>query len=50
LDAGVSIYALGQDLALRGFTPHKLLAGVCPADYWQLIDLFEKPTRVVGAV
>lgn len=50
LAAGISIYALGEDLALRGFTPNKVFAGVCLADYSQLLDLFEQHTRVIGAL
>lgn len=50
LQAGVSIYALGEDLALRGFAPQKLCAGIRIADYPQLIDLFEQHTRVIGAL
>ncbi|MBI4671897.1 MAG: DsrE family protein [Chloroflexi bacterium] len=50
LQAGVSMYALGEDLALRGFTPQKLYAGIQVADYPQLLDLFEQHARVIGAL
>jgi sulfur relay protein TusB/DsrH len=50
LNAGVSMYALGEDLALRGFDPSKLPDGVCVADYVLLVDLFDQHTRVIGAL
>jgi sulfur relay protein TusB/DsrH len=50
LKAGVSMYALGEDLALRGFDPSKLPDGVRVADYAQLVDLFDQHTRVIGAL
>jgi sulfur relay protein TusB/DsrH len=50
LNAGVSMFALGEDLALRGFDPSKLLDGVRVADYAQLVDLFDQHTRVIGAL
>lgn len=50
LPKGLSVYALGEDLALRGFTPSKLWDGVRVADYAQLVDLFEQHPRVIGAL
>ncbi len=50
LGAGVALYALGEDLALRGFTPSKLWDGVRVADYAQLVDLFDQHPRVIGAL
>lgn len=50
LEAGISVYALGEDLALRGFTPSKLRNGACVVDYSQLVDLFDKHRRVIGAL
>ncbi len=50
LGAGISVYALGEDLALRGFTPAKLRNGIRMADYSQLIDLFDRHSRVIGAL
>jgi sulfur relay protein TusB/DsrH len=50
LDTGISVYALGEDLALRGFTPAKLRNGIRVADYAKLIELFDQYSRVIGAL
>jgi len=50
LAADIPIYALGEDLAMRGFTPLKLWEGIQVADYNELVDLFEQHTRVIGAL
>ncbi len=50
LNAGVSMYVLGEDLALRGFNPLKLTDGIRVADYAQLVELFEQHSRVIGAL
>ncbi|MBI5651024.1 MAG: DsrE family protein [Chloroflexi bacterium] len=47
---GISVYALGEDLAMRGFTQTNLRDGICIADYAQMVDLFETHTRVIGAL
>src|SRR5574337_461571 len=39
LHAGITTYALGEDLQLRGFAPATLRDGVQLADYAQLVDL-----------
>ena len=46
----IACYALGEDLALRGFTPLKLREQVLVADYGRLVDLFDQHTRVIGAL
>lgn len=46
----IACYVLGEDLALRGFTPLKLRAQVQVADYARLADLFAQHTRVIGAL
>lgn len=50
LGAGISVYALPEDLAMRGFTPFKLRDGIHVADYAQLVDLLEQHSRVIGAL
>ncbi len=50
LGAGIPLYALGEDLRMRGFADSKLWYGVRVADYAQLVDLFDTHTRVVGAL
>ena len=50
LPSDISCYVLGEDLALRGFTPLKLHKQVQVADYAQLVDLFDQHARVIGAL
>lgn len=50
LSAGITIYALNEDLAMRGFTASKLRDGIQLGDYGQLVDLFDQHTRVIGAL
>ncbi|MEW6404314.1 MAG: DsrH/TusB family sulfur metabolism protein [Chloroflexota bacterium] len=50
LPRGIGCYVLGEDLALRGFTPLKLREQFQVADYAQLVDLFDQHTRVIGAL
>ncbi len=50
LPHNIGCYVLGEDLALRGFTPLKLREPVQVADYAQLVDLFDQHPRVIGAL
>lgn len=50
LSNDIALYALAEDLHLRGFAPAALGTGVRAADYAQLVDLFAQHTRVVGAL
>ena len=50
LQAGMTMYALNEDLALRGFAPDALRDGVRIADYAQLVELFEQHEQVIGAL
>lgn len=50
LPSDIGCYVLGEDLALRGFTPLKLREQVQVADYTQLVALFAQHTRVIGAL
>lgn len=50
LGAGISVYALGEDLQMRGFAESALWYGVRVADYAQLADLFDAHARVIGAL
>lgn len=50
LQAGLTMYALNEDLALRGFAPDALREGVCVVDYARLVELFEQHEQVIGAL
>ena len=50
LQAGMTMYALNEDLALRGFLSDALRDGVRIADYAQLVELFEQYKQVIGAL
>jgi sulfur relay protein TusB/DsrH len=50
LQSGISVYALDEDLALRGLTEAKLWEGLCVANYTELVDLMDRHARVVGAL
>ena len=50
LPSDIGCYVLGEDLALRGFTPLKLREQVQVADCARLVDLFDQHTRVIGAL
>lgn len=50
LPPGMTMYALNEDLALRGFAPDALRDGVRIADYAQLVELFEQYDQVIGAL
>jgi sulfur relay protein TusB/DsrH len=50
LSAGVTIFALNEDLSMRGFSAAELWDGIQAADYGRLVDLFDQHTRVIGAL
>ena len=50
LNAGVSLYSLVEDLALRGYAASNLWDGIQAGDYGQLVDLFDRHTRVIGTL
>lgn len=50
LQAGITTFALSEDLMLRGFAREALWEGIPTADYTQLIDLFDQHEQVLGAL
>ena len=50
LQAGMTMYALNEDLALRGFALDTLRDGVRVADFAQVVELFEQHDQVIGAL
>jgi sulfur relay protein TusB/DsrH len=50
LQAGITTFALSEDLMLRGFAREALWEGIQTADYTQLVDLFDQHEQVLGAL
>ena len=48
---GVASFCMGEDLAMRGYRPRDLSAGVEVSDYGHLVDLMtEQDHRVIGVL